>query len=102
LENVSGGEQVARYALIGIHPSQACVIWPGKFERHTTSGVETRALTEGCDPLTLLYEPNHTHGLDWAMQPGLERFLVFQGRQCKFRRIKGICPAARRGVLITH
>jgi hypothetical protein len=46
------------------------MIWPGKFERHTTSGVETRALTEGCDPLTLLYEPNHTHGLAWAIAAG--------------------------------
>jgi anthranilate synthase component I len=61
LESVSGGEQVARYSFIGIQPSQACVIWPGKFERHTASGIDTLALTEGSDPLTLLKDELSRH-----------------------------------------
>lgn len=69
LESVSGGEQVARFSFIGIQPSQAYVIWPGKMERRTANGVETLTLSEDSDPLALLkdelsrYTPIQVAGL---------------------------------------
>ena len=72
LESVSGGEQVARFSFIGIQPSQAFVIRPCSLERHTASGVETLALPEGCDPLTLLKEEMAQYTP--IQVPGLPRF----------------------------
>jgi anthranilate/para-aminobenzoate synthase component I len=39
LESVTGGEQVARYSFIGVHPSQAFVR-AGAMERHSYQGVK--------------------------------------------------------------
>ena len=72
LESVTGGEQVARYSFIGVHPSQAFVLRAGAMERHSAQGVEKHSLAAGTDPLDALraeiarYRP--------LPVPGLPRF----------------------------
>ncbi len=72
LESVTGGEQVARYSFIGVHPSQAFVLRAGAMERHSAQGVEKHSLAAGTDPLDALRaEIARYHPLP---VPGLPRF----------------------------
>jgi len=54
LESVSGGEQVARYSFIGIHPRRAFVVRGRAVERHTSSGVAGEEIAASDDPLDVL------------------------------------------------
>ncbi len=54
LESVSGGEQVARYSFIGIHPRRAFVVRGRAVERHAASGVTEEEIPPGEDPLDVL------------------------------------------------
>src|SRR5512146_2487982 len=72
LESVTGGEQVARYSFISIHPSRAYVL-SGK-TLDCLSGAETRAidLPDGMDPLDGLRA--ELDRFRTAPVPGLPRF----------------------------
>ena len=69
LESVTGGEQVARYSFIGVHPSRAYVLRGETVEVHAASGIET--LTAD-DPLAALEAVLKQHAIE--MLPGLPRF----------------------------
>lgn len=72
LESVTGGEHLARYSFIGVHPTRAYVLRGGQIETHDAQGVRSAALPDGADPLDSLraelahYQP--------AAAPGLPRF----------------------------
>lgn len=54
LESVTGGEQVARYSFIGVHPSRAYVLRGRAFECHTVQGVSVETIPPHADPLDCL------------------------------------------------
>jgi anthranilate synthase component 1 len=54
LESVTGGEQLARYSFIGVHPSRAYLLRDGGIERRAAGRAETIALPPGSDPLRAL------------------------------------------------
>jgi anthranilate synthase component 1 len=69
LESVTGGEQVARYSFIGVHPSRAFVVRGSAFETHTPAGVTSQSVA---DPLEAL--AGELAQLRAAPVPGLPRF----------------------------
>jgi anthranilate synthase component 1 len=54
LESVTGGEHVARYSFIGVHPSQAFVLRGRTVTRHTAAGVRIEEAPPGANPLDSL------------------------------------------------
>ena len=72
LESVTGGEHLARYSFIGIHPSRAYVLRDGMIERHQAGQVERIEPLQGGDPLdSLRAELNRFRT---PALPGLPRF----------------------------
>src|SRR5512145_2658987 len=72
LESVTGGEQLARYSFIGVHPTRAYVLRGGALETHDGGQVKTTPLAPGADPLDgLRAELAHYRPADL---PGLPRF----------------------------
>jgi anthranilate synthase component I len=72
LESVTGGEQLARYSFIGVHPTAAFVLRAGVVERWmVASGQVTRLAVEG-DPLE--YLKHELESCRPAQVPGLPRF----------------------------
>ncbi|MDO9066604.1 MAG: anthranilate synthase component I, partial [Chloroflexota bacterium] len=69
LESVTGGEQVARYSLIGINPGRAFVLRGQTVEVHSATGVEIQTST---DPLAALEAELARRPVE--MLPGLPRF----------------------------
>lgn len=51
LESVTGGEHLARYSFIGVHPSRAYVLRNGQIERRSARRTEQLNLPPGGDPL---------------------------------------------------
>ncbi len=82
LESITGGEQVARYSFIGVHPSRAFIFRDGRFEDHHSGGVQREALPAGQDPLDILrrelsaYRPVHLPGLP-RFSGGLVGYLAY-------------------------
>ncbi|OQA42363.1 MAG: Anthranilate synthase component 1 [Chloroflexi bacterium ADurb.Bin325] len=82
LESITGGEQVARYSFIGVHPSRAFVFRGGHFEDHRDAAVQRAALPAGQDPLDILrrelsaYRPVHLPGLP-RFSGGLVGYLAY-------------------------
>ena len=88
LESVTGGEQVARYSFIGIHPRAAYVLRGRSLETHVPGKpVEITNLPEDTDPLDALraqiapyispvefIETSGGHSTNGASIPGLPRF----------------------------
>ncbi|HEX9012200.1 MAG TPA: anthranilate synthase component I [Anaerolineaceae bacterium] len=73
LESVTGGEQLARYSFIGIHPSRAYVLRGRTLECRLPGGeVEHIAIPDGSDPLDALRE--ELSRFRCAAVPGLPRF----------------------------
>lgn len=70
LESVTGGERLARYSFIGVNPSRAYVLRAGKFETHTSQGIEFQ--DAGSNPFDLLRA--EMAGRSFAPVPGLPRF----------------------------
>ncbi len=54
LESVTGGEQVARYSFVGVHPRRAFVFHQRAWEVHTSHGIERYPLADGENPLIRL------------------------------------------------
>ncbi len=54
LESVTGGEQLARYSVLGVRPRVVLRTKSEQVKRVTRTGVQTEALLSGCDPLTLV------------------------------------------------
>jgi len=54
LESVTGGEQLARYSFIGVHPSRAYLLRNDTIERHAGGEVTTIPIPAGSDPLGCL------------------------------------------------
>ena len=72
LESVTGGEQLARYSFIGVHPTAAYVLRAGMVERCSIpTGEVTRCAVEG-DPLE--YIRTEMEAYRPAVAPGLPRF----------------------------
>ncbi len=72
LESVTGGEQLARYSFIGVHPNRAYVLHGHSLKCHVNGEVETVELPEDADPLdSLRMELNRYRS---AVLPGLPRF----------------------------
>ncbi len=69
LELVTGGEQVARYSFIGVHPSQAFVLRGETIEEHTSAGVSLRTAP---DPLAALQAELEKRPVETL--PGMPRF----------------------------
>ena len=69
LESVTGGEQVARYSFIGVHPSQAFVLRGETIEEHTSAGVSLRTAP---DPLAALQAELEKRPVETL--PGMPRF----------------------------
>ncbi len=69
LESVTGGEQVARYSFIGVHPKSSLVIRGRTVERHADGQISNAQLPFSLDPLHALraelehYDVAPTHGL---------------------------------------
>ncbi len=83
LESVTGGEQLARYSFIGVHPTAAYVLRAGAVERwHLPSGAITRVPVEG-DPLEYIraeigaYRPAAISGLP-RFSGGLVGYLGYE------------------------
>ncbi|HNB54477.1 MAG TPA: hypothetical protein PK530_21200, partial [Anaerolineales bacterium] len=76
LESVTGGEQVARYSFIGIHPRAAYVLRGRSLETHIPGhSVEITNLPEDTDPLDALRAQLAPHMTDpGQFIPGLPRF----------------------------
>jgi len=73
LESVTGGEHVARYSFIGVHPTQAIVLRGRHVERHTAQGVVHEYVPADENPLAVLRrELNRCAG---EPVPGLPRFV---------------------------
>ncbi|MCE1252804.1 MAG: anthranilate synthase component I [Anaerolineae bacterium] len=53
LESITGGENLARYSFIGVHPRRACVLHGRRFEVRGPSGCQVFDLGDG-DPLDAL------------------------------------------------
>jgi anthranilate synthase component I len=71
LESITGGEALARYSFIGVHPSRVCLIQDGNFEVRS-AGSSTKISLGGKDPLELLRKELDT--CRSAVLPGLPRF----------------------------
>ena len=72
LESVTGGEQLARYSFIGIHPSRAYVLRGSDLQCRTSGETIHTQVPVGADPLdTLRAELDHYR---LAPLPGLPRF----------------------------
>ena len=72
LESVTGGEHLARYSFIGIHPSRAYVLRNGVIECHRAGQVDQIEPRQGGDPLhSLRVELNRFRT---PALPGLPRF----------------------------
>ena len=72
LESVTGGEHLARYSFIGVHPTRAYVLRGHSLETHDHQEVTTSRLPDGMDPLdSLRAELSHYRP---AAIPGLPRF----------------------------
>jgi anthranilate synthase component I len=72
LESVTGGEQVARYSFIGVHPSRAYVLRGKSLECRVEGTVNTTSIPDGIDPLDALrVELNRFRT---SPVPGLPRF----------------------------
>jgi anthranilate synthase component 1 len=69
LESVTGGEQVARYSFIGVHPSQAFVLRGETVESHTAKGVETHTAPNPLEALEAELARRPAEAL-----PGMPRF----------------------------
>ncbi len=77
LESVTGGEQVARYSFIGVHPRRAFVIHGQQVHVETNPGEPggTHIQAEmGASPLTVLRQALHSVGENKASRPDLPRF----------------------------
>ena len=76
LESVTGGEQVARYSFIGVHPSKAFVFWRERLQVFSPSDglfkLEQERNLLGDDPLTVLR--SIVQEREFAPVPGLPRF----------------------------
>ena len=72
LESVTGGEQLARYSFIGVHPTAAYVLRPGVVERYAIPGCEVTYHTVVGDPLD--YIKAEIEAYRPAVTPGLPRF----------------------------
>lgn len=71
LESVTGGDQLARYSFIGVHPTRAYIIRGGQVECRTPDG-ETTLLPASLDPLESLRQ--ELLRCQPAFVPGLPRF----------------------------
>ena len=69
LESVTGGEQVARYSFIGVHPSQAFVLRGEVIEKHTDGGISQHT---DPDPLAALEAELARRPVETL--PGMPRF----------------------------
>lgn len=72
LESVTGGEHLARYSFIGVHPTAAYVLRPGVVERHQNTGGTVARSTVSGDPLEYLKAELDSYLP--APVPGLPRF----------------------------
>jgi anthranilate synthase component I len=54
LESVTGGEQLARYSFIGVHPSRAYVLKGAAIECYTAGQVTTLPVAPGSSPMDVL------------------------------------------------
>jgi anthranilate synthase component 1 len=71
LESITGGEALARYSFIGVHPSRTCILRGGSLEIHSAGQSYIKDL-EGLDPLDALRQELDT--CRSASLPGLPRF----------------------------
>ena len=71
LESITGGEALARYSFIGVHPSRSCILRGRSLEIQSNTGVFTRDLA-GQDPLDALRQ--ELDALRCAPLAGLPRF----------------------------
>src|SRR3990172_6291353 len=60
LESVTGGEQVARYSFIGVHPKSSLVIRRRTVERHADGQISKSQLPFSLDPLHALRHREHS------------------------------------------
>lgn len=72
LESVTGGEQLARYSFIGVHPSCAYVLKGQVVECHSAGKITAVPVPAGLDPLGYLRE--ELGHFRTASLPGLPRF----------------------------
>ncbi len=72
LESVTGGEQVARYSFIGIHPSRAYVLRGRSISCRSAGNTRVTSLAEGMNPLDALRA--ELDRCRTAEVPGLPRF----------------------------
>ena len=77
LESVTGGEQVARYSFIGVHPSQAFILRGEQVEVHTLNGLSPERsvgveIRTAPDPLAALEAELARRPVE--MLPGMPRF----------------------------
>ena len=72
LESITGGEHVARYSFIGVHPRRAYVIRGASVECHAAGQTTQRSVAEGTDLLDFLR--NELARFTPRPMPGLPRF----------------------------
>jgi len=73
LESVTGGENLARYSIIGVRPRAVLRVKNGEVRRLTPGGVETTRLEEGEDPLHVIQRELHPETP--VDVPGLPKFV---------------------------
>ncbi len=74
LESVTGGEQVARYSVIGVRPREVRTVKGGVLRRESADGVAEEPLADGEDPLARAWE-----GLPWVRPEAAEGMPKFIG-----------------------